>query len=131
MRACVCLDGQKACRAWQESCFWQQLWPQFYILRCCLDSAPAFLSPALMFSIRGDHKLLSAVITAVHCGPAKGSQPVLVHQVTLDHGTSDMGSGKDLQGGKIQHKSLKEVLFILRTWSKWKWSVGWGKLTVT
>lgn len=72
---------------------------QFYILRWCLDSAPAFLSPALMFSIRGDHKLLSAVITAVHCGPAEGSQPVLVHQVTLDHGTSVMGSRKDLQAG--------------------------------
>lgn len=98
MRACVRLDGQKACRAWQESYFWQQLQPQFYILRWCLDSAPALLSPALMFSIRRDHKLLSAVITAVHCGPAEGSQPVLVHQVTLDGGTTDMGSRKDLWG---------------------------------
>lgn len=111
-RACVCLDGQKACRAWQESCFWQQLRPQFYILRWCLDSAPAFLSPALMFSIRGDHKLLSAVITAVHCGPAEGSQPVRVHQVTLDHDTSDMGSGEDLRAEETQHESLKEVLLI-------------------
>lgn len=52
-----------------------------------------------MFSIRGDHKLLSTVITAVHCGSAEGSQPVLVHQVTTDGGTSDMITGKDLRAG--------------------------------
>lgn len=95
----VCLYGQKACRVWQEPCLRQQLWPQLYILRWCLNSAPGFLSPALMFSIRGDHKLLSTVITDVHCGSAEGSQPVLVHQVTTDGGTSDMITGKDLRAG--------------------------------
>lgn len=97
IRACVRLDGQKAYRAWQESRFWQQLWPQFYILRWCLDSAPAPPSQASVFSIRGDHELLSAVITAVHCGPAEGFRAVLVHLVTLHRGTSDMGTEKDPQ----------------------------------
>lgn len=109
MRVCVCLDGQRACRAWKEACFWQQLGPQFYILRWCLDSTPAFLSLALLFSIRGDHKLLSAVITAVQSGPAEGSQPVLLNQVRAP---LIWAVGRPCERGKTQHKSLKGVLFI-------------------
>ena len=44
---------------------------------------PATLSPALMFSIREDHKLLSAVITAVHRGCAEGTQLVRLHPLTF------------------------------------------------
>lgn len=68
-----------------------------------------------MFSIRGDHKLLSAVITAVLRGPALGSQPVLVYQVTVDCGTSDMGRRKDLRAedeGTQMFMYRKKLCFI-------------------
>lgn len=84
----------------------------------------------LLLSIRGDHKLLSAVITAVHCGPAEGSQPVLVHHVTLSGGTSDMGSGpasrsrhftkvekklpKNIRSRGKQTAGLKQSICVLR-----------------
>lgn len=57
---------------------------------------------------------MSTVITAVHCGPAEGSQPVLVHQVTMDRVTSDMtwAVGRTCKQAKTQHESLKEVLLI-------------------
>lgn len=57
---------------------------------------------------------MSTVITAVHCGPAEGSQPVLVHQVTMDRDTSDMtwAVERTCKQAKTQQESLKEVLLI-------------------
>ncbi len=74
--------GQKACGERLQTFSQQQLWHHLGILRWCLITL-ATLTTSLMFSISQAHKLLSAVITVVHLGPAEGSLPVCVHRFSL------------------------------------------------